>query len=402
MLENKPSVLFWVHTFPRFSETFIRDQVCRLLDEGCDVFVYGKSFVTNQKDALIGFEKYNLFKRFVSRHDVRTTKVRTNKYLNYFKKVYSLCRHKRFSVNKYLSYVIKNRTLEVQSICIAHFCIENNISIIHAHFGPNGELAVKLKELGLKIKVVTTFHGYDVRLGLETPAMYRTLKKLGDVIISISPYNKKILGDIGFRPDVIYDLPNAIDTHFYCPKPERKTNLEVIPIITVGRLVEEKSIHIAVQALKNVQDRASQYDFKYTIVGEGELRNSIEKLIKDVNLQDKVTLVGAKNSLEVRDALQDAAIFILSSSREAFPTVLMEAQATGLVVIATDVGSVSSIAVHGTIVPSNDAEAMADAIITTFEDKANWKTKGLQNRDYIVSNYNSQTLTQKLIAIYNE
>lgn len=402
MLENKPSILFWVHTFPRFSETFIRDQVCRLLDEGCNVFVYGKSFVNNQKDALIGFEKYNLFKRFVSRHDVRTTEVKTNKYLSYFKKIYSLYQHKRFSIKKYVSYVIKNRTLEVQSICIAHFCIKNNISIIHAHFGPNGELAAVLKELGLEIKIVTTFHGYDVRLGIETPEMYTTLKKLGDAIISISPYNKRILLDIGFRSDVIYDLPNAIDIDFYCPKPERKTSSGVMPIITVGRLVEEKSIHIAIQALKNVHDRTPQYDFKYTIVGEGELRNSIETLIKEVNLQEKVTLVGAKNSTEVRDTLQEGTIFILSSSREAFPTVLMEAQATGLVVIATDVGSVSSIAVHGTIVPPNDVEAMADAIIATFEDKANWKTKGLQNRDYIVSNYNSQTLTQKLIAIYNE
>jgi glycosyltransferase involved in cell wall biosynthesis len=58
--------------------------------------------------------------------------------------------------------------------------------------------------------------------------------------------------------------------------------------------------------------------------------------------------------------------------------------------------------VHGTIVAPNDVDAMADAIITTFEDKANWEAKGLQNRDYIVSNYDSHVLTQKLIAIYNE
>jgi colanic acid/amylovoran biosynthesis glycosyltransferase len=400
MLENKLSILFWIHTFPRFSETFIRDQVCRLLDEGCDVFIYGKSFVANEKEALKGYEKYNLIKRFVSKHDVRKTK--TNKYIDYLKKVYFLSCHKRFSTKKYLSYMIKNRTLNVQSVCISHFCLKNDISIIHSHFGPNGELATVLKQLGLQIKIVTTFHGYDVRLGLETPGVYKTLKKLGDVIISISPYNKKILLDIGFNPDVIYDLPNAIQTDFYCPKLKNQADSEVIPIITVGRLVEEKSIHIAIQALKNVRDIAPQYDFRYTIVGEGELRKPIEALVKEVNLQDRVTLVGVKNSLEVRDALQEAAIFILSSSREAFPTVLMEAQSTGLVVIATDVGSVSNIAVHGTVIPSNDIEAMTDAIITTFEDKVNWEAKGLQNRDYIVSNYDSHVLTQKLIAIYNE
>ena len=122
----------------------------------------------------------------------------------------------------------------------------------------------------------------------------------------------------------------------------------------------------------------------------------------ETGLEGQIQLLGVKNSLEVRNLLQEAAIFILSSSREAFPTVLMEAQASGLVIIATDVGSVSSIAVNGTIIPPNDEEAMANAIITTLENKENWNQIGLKNRNYIVSNYDSHTLTQQLIAIYNE
>lgn len=402
MSNHKPSILFWVHTFPRFSETFIRDQVCRLLDQGCDVFIYGKSFVTNQSATLKGFEKYDLFNRFISRNAIRATKPNTNKYLNFLIKIAFLSRHKRFDLKKYIGYVFKNKRLDIQSLCIAHFCIQHDITVIHAHFGPNGEEATVLKLMGLQIKIVTTFHGYDVRLGLEDPTIYKNLKKLGDAIISIAPYNKKILLEIGFRPDVIYDLPNGIQTDFYTPDPQKKTTSNTIPIITVGRLVEEKAIHIAIKALKKVYDKAPQYDFKYTIIGEGELREPLEALIEETELKDKITLLGAKNSVEVRDALQQASIFILSSSQEAFPTVLMEAQATGLVVLATDVGSVSSIAVHGTIVPPNNTQAMADAIITTFEDKANWHTKGLQNRDYIVSHYDSYSLTEKLIKIYNE
>ncbi len=402
MLENKPSILFWVHTFPRFSETFIRDQVCRVIDEGCEVFIYGKSFVSNQKEALKGFEKYDLFNRFVSRNAVRAGETNTNKYLNFLKKLSYLVRSGRFDFKKYLGYIIKNKKLAIQSVCIAHFCAKNNISIIHAHFGPNGELASILKELGFQIKIVTTFHGYDVRLGKETPSMYTALKQFGDAILSISPYNKQLLLDIGFDPHRIYDLPNAIHTDFYCPSVKKEKDSDIIKIITVGRLVEEKSLHIAIQALKKVREKAPQYPFAYTIIGDGELRAPIEKWISESGLQDMITLAGAKNSLEVRDALQKAAIFILSSSREAFPTVLMEAQATGLVVITTDVGSASSIAVNGTIVPTNDVEAMTQAIITTFEDRENWTAKGLKNREYIVSNFDSQILTKKLIHIYNE
>ena len=402
MVRNKPSVLFWVHTFPRFSETFIRDQVCQVIDQECNVFIYGKSFVTNQEDALKGFEKYQLEKRFISKHDVRASKSGSNKYKNYLEKLFFLRKNKRFSFAKYVKFILKKRSLEVQSLCIAHFCVKNDVSVIHAHFGPNGELAVQLKELGLQIKVVTTFHGYDVRLGLETPEIYKDLIHLGDAIISISPYNKKNLLDIGFKPEVIVDLPNGIHTDFYTPTTNTVADSDTIPIITVGRLVEEKSIHIAIKALKIVSDSAPQYNFKYKIVGEGELRPSIESLIAETHLEDKIQLLGAKNSLEVRNLLQEAAIFILSSSREAFPTVLMEAQASGLVIIATDVGSVSSIAVNGTIIPPNDEEAMANAIITTLENKENWNQIGLKNRNYIVSNYDSHTLTQQLIAIYNE
>jgi len=75
-------------------------------------------------------------------------------------------------------------------------------------------------------------------------------------------------------------------------------------------------------------------DYKLNIYGEGDLRDSLEKNIKSLNLEKKVFLKGTVNNL--KDKIYTVSLFILSSNYEGMPNSLMEAMSLGLPVISTD------------------------------------------------------------------
>ena len=103
-------------------------------------------------------------------------------------------------------------------------------------------------------------------------------------------------------------------------------------IITCGRLVKQKNHTMLVEAFSEV---VKEYPYaKLKIYGEGPLRNEIQCLINELDLEEKAFLMGATN--DVGKALQTAELFVLSSDYEGMPNALMEAMAAGVPCISTD------------------------------------------------------------------
>ena len=395
-------VLFWVDKFPTYSETFIRDQIISLIDNGIEVFIFSNHLKFDEIDSLKFFKSYNLTDKILSYSSI-LPKDKKNKIYNIFKILFRsiFTYNSLVYIKLFAKYFNTNRRFLLENIFLLDFIIKNKINIIHAHFGPNGPRASLLKELGLKIKLFTTFHGYDIRLGQSRGLnFYKKLFDNSTGIISISNYNFENLLKFGAHSTKIFNIPNGINTEFF-KRNEQISSGNKIKIVTVARLVPEKGLHIAIEAVKKLINKQPDLEIEYNIIGDGELKNSLEKLVIDYELVNIVKLLGRKNSNEVRDFLIHSDIFILSSISEALPTVIVEAQSCELPILATNVGSIKDMVKGGIVVKSNDLEAFEAGLLELIKLRENWRIIGKQGRDFVIKNFDIQDQTKKIIDMYN-
>lgn len=103
-------------------------------------------------------------------------------------------------------------------------------------------------------------------------------------------------------------------------------------IVSVGRLVEQKNQKILINAFSKIANKYPEYKLK--IFGEGNLKRELQKQIDDLNMKDRIYLCGVCDN--IKEELEKAKIFVLSSNYEGMPNALIEAMASGCAVISTD------------------------------------------------------------------
>ena len=135
-------------------------------------------------------------------------------------------------------------------------------------------------------------------------------------------------------------------------------------VLFVGRLSYEKDIPNLIYAFKKVQDSAPSH---LILVGDGPDRAKLEKLVCEENISKRVSFVGHQDNPYPYYAQSD--LFVLSSTREGLPTVLIEALAFGLKVVSTDCPSgpreILNNGVYGQLVRPGDSAALANSIISS-------------------------------------
>lgn len=140
-------------------------------------------------------------------------------------------------------------------------------------------------------------------------------------------------------------------------------------VVAVGRLIPEKNYPMLIKAFKSFSFRFP--DYILDIYGDGKERENLEKMVNDLELNDKVNLNhSCSNVLEI---IKDAEIYVLSSDLEGMPNALIEAMALGLTCIATDcpAGGPSELIIdgfNGFLVPVNDDSVLSDKLCIVAED----------------------------------
>src|ERR1700687_5312431 len=128
------------------------------------------------------------------------------------------------------------------------------------------------------------------------------------------------------------------------------------PIVTVGRLVEQKNHEMFLRAAAALSRDVSEVGF--LIIGDGPLRAALEEQARGLGIAERVTFAGERH--DVDEMLRQSSLFWLTSRWEGMPNVVLEAMASGLPVIATDVGGTRELlrsATDGFIVPEGDMAA---------------------------------------------
>jgi glycosyltransferase involved in cell wall biosynthesis len=295
--------------------------------------------------------------------------------------------------------------------------------IVHTHTakaGTLGRLAALTfnvtRRRGERCVVIHTFHGhvlsgYFGRLGdTAVRAAERTLSRLTDRIITISTSQRRDLCEV-FRvapPDrtVVVELGLDLD-ELLSLEPDARLrrelgfNADALVFTYVGRLVPIKDLPTLLEAFSLLAPRVP--DARLVVVGDGELRDALERRTRSLGLADRVRFAGWRRDLDAIYAGTD--VGVLSSLNEGTPVALIEAMAAAHPVVATAVGGVEDVVVHGRhglIVPARDAAAMADAMERLARDPDERRRMGQAARRDVAIRFSHTRLAAEINRTYRE
>lgn len=398
-------IAFIVNQFPSLSETFILNQVTGFIDLGHDVEIFAhKKF--RAKKVHSDVEKYNLMKK------VSYFEMSGNRFLRVVIAIILLFTHFHQGPEK----IIKSLNIfkygkDAFSLKLFYSLIpmlNKDFDIIYCHFGPNGILGSQLKEIGVKGKFITTFHGYDLSSYIvrNGEGVYKNLFAKGDLFLPISCYWKNILIKAGCDDKKMRVHRMGINLERYKYSKKRIQSGETIKILTIGRLVEKKGHEFAIRAMKKVTEKYKKIN--YIVAGDGPLRNQLEYLVDRLGISEHVKFIGSVDQNEVFKLYQQSHIFCLSSvtssqgDQEGIPVVLMEAQAAGLPIISTYHTGIPELVINGKsgfLVPERDIDALAERFIFLIEHPEIWEEMGRYGRRIVQKKYDIRILNKQLIDI---
>lgn len=279
--------------------------------------------------------------------------------------------------------------------------------ILHAHFGPVGNSFRFARELW-GAPLVVTFHGYDFCTlpRREGAHMYDNLFATVDAVTVNSGYTRKKVENLGCAAAKLRALPVGLDPQAFTFRERTLPDDETVRILTVARLVEIKGIEFIIRAIPLLRSRYP--NVRYDIIGDGPLRSKLQALICELELQQVITLHGAQEGSRVKQAMDCAHLFALTSvsvegDQEGQGLVLQEAQACGLPVICTNHGAFPEGIVpdrSGFLVPERDPAAIAERLSQLILRADRWPEIGRTGRQFVTEKYDISKLNEDVVEIY--
>ncbi len=200
-------------------------------------------------------------------------------------------------------------------------------------------------------------------------------------------------------------VAKGVDSHLFSPEGsghrDRMAGQDGPVVLTVSRLVPLKNVALLLHACAEARRRIPH--LRVAIVGEGPDRDRLVELSARLGLSDAVVFAGYVPHAETPAWYRSADLFALSSDFDNSPNVVLEAMASGLPVVATDVGGVSDFVrpgEQGALVPRGDASAMASAIVDLLSAPGRARAIGAANRTTAVTQYSWRASARQLLDVY--
>lgn len=335
-------------------------------------------------------------------------KLENNEHIRLTIPVYN-CSHRRFTL-RWLLDVLGGRLTGHYDL-YRHFVLKaSRASLIHAHHGPNGYEALRIKR-STSLPLITTFYGADMSVVPKVPGWmekYAELFSEGDLFLVEGSHMMQKLVELGC-PEGKVDIQHiAIDTeqfrfHARSPRGDGTINL-----LFCGRFTEKKGLMYALRAFSAVYQQFP--GLRLRIIGDGEQRQQVEQFVRKNNLERAVEFLGYQSHAVVAYEMDQADIFIHPSVTAAngdteggAPTILLEAQASGIPVLTTwhaDIPEVTLPGQSALLSKERDWEGLADNLFHFISKPDEWLSFGQAGRYHVEQNYNIRTEVIKLESKY--
>lgn len=398
----------FVYEFPALSETFVLGQMTGLIDNGCDVRIFAHARRAGEFPHG-DVARYNLLDR-TSYLDMPRSKL-----ARLCAAISLIGRHRRRCARALCrSLNVFRYGREALSLKLLFWTARlaeagDRFDVIYCHFGPVGRTAAFLRDIGaVKGKLVTAFHGVDVSASLrQNPGLYRHLFAQGDAFLPISRHWSKRLQAHGCDPNRLIIHHMGVDISRFRCRPREPDASGATRLLTVGRLVEKKGIIYALQAARLAHERGLR--LRYTIIGNGPLRQSLEAMTDELRIRDIVAFVGwcdqkgVLQKMYANDILIAPSITDRTGDQEGIPVTLMEAMATGMPVISTQHSAIPELVadgVSGILVAEADVESLAAAIEKLTRDPVRRAIMGRQGQAAVATDFDAAVLNQRLVHLF--
>lgn len=401
-------IAFLVTSFPNLSQTFISNQITGLIDRGYEIDVYAR-WLGEMSKVHPDVRTYRLCER------THFYRVPDNYLFRLFKGLKligaNLWRAPGILLRSLNFYKYGLHAASLQLLYGAIACLNQEpYDVIHCHFGPNGLMGAKLRDIGaLDGKLVTTFYGYDLsRYQYRSKRhYYRFLFREGDLFLAISETMRHRLVELDCDEKKILEHQLGVDLDRFSPSSQQWSNNGPVRIATIARLVPKKGIEYGIRAI--AQLLTDGYNVTYTIVGDGPLRYGMQQLIQELEVSNAVKLIGWQEQQAIIGILNSSDILLAPSvtgadgDEEGTPVVLMEALALELPVVSTRHSGIPEVvadSISGCLVPERDVEAMAKALAYLIEHPEVRSKMGRAGRATIEATYSVDRLNGRLVEIY--
>jgi colanic acid/amylovoran biosynthesis glycosyltransferase len=277
--------------------------------------------------------------------------------------------------------------------------------LFHAHFGPAGYRVV---DAGLS-PTITSFYGYDAseRTTLARwGRAYRHLFRKGAAFVAEGPAMRERLIELGAPPSRTHVIP--LIAHLDDWQPASLGDGESPRVLMTGRLVEKKGFAEGIAAF--AEARRSRDDARLLILGAGPEEERLRLVTRSLGLEDAVEFVAPQPRERFRDFMRSCHV-VLQPSRTASdgdaeggaPTTLLEAQALGRVIVATDHADIPNVVDRETalLAPEADAEALADRLTTALSAPEEWPSRGVAARRFVESHHGRNHVATLLGRLYD-
>ena len=389
--------------YPRLSETFILDELLGLEDRGVEVAIHSLlpptdgrfhadlSKVKGEVRYLPSLGSEGVFDAFASLRDLGARAVP-----NALDR--SLAFLDRVSVDHRAS-------LLIQAIHLAAAATKGSFDHLHAHFMTLPGRTAYLAHLFSGIPFSVTAHAKDIYLRTVNRDVFTEIAENATAIVTVCEANRRHIRDeVLRRPARIEVVYNSVS-----PSVTTKEGTLRDPrvVLSVGRLVEKKGFAVMLDACALLRDR--NVDFQCVLIGDGEEAERLRAQRARLKLEDRVQMLGAMPRDEVVRWMRRARVLAApclegtDGNRDALPTVLLEALASGLPAVSTPVGGIPEIidsGVEGLLTPPGEAAALADALQRLLTEPQLWDRIAEAGPKKAAARFHRSTNLPRLIDLF--
>jgi colanic acid/amylovoran biosynthesis glycosyltransferase len=390
-------IAYILKMYPRFSETFVLSELLELERQGATLRI----FSLKEPDDGIFHGDVALVRGKVTYVRLRRVDVLVGAHIRLLR------RSTRWYVRALLAALGRRRLASVKHFLkagvIADRVQREGVGHVHAHFASSAaSVALHVHRLtGLPYSF--TAHAKDIyRRDLDVDHL-RT--KLGQArfAVTVSDYNRRHLARLG--GDDVVRVYNGLDLRRFAPNGRSRDEPPLV--LAVGRLVEKKGFDVLIRACALL--RADGCRFQCRIVGKGELARELEALISALDVDQEVELSGPLPREALLDLYPRASVVVApcvvgrDGNRDGLPTVLVEAMALKVPVVATPVTGIPELVEDGRtglLVPERDPAALAAAIRRLIEERETARRLAEAGRERIERDFDLRANVSELRALF--
>lgn len=265
------------------------------------------------------------------------------------------------------------------------------------------DLPLILAARGLRRRLIVHIHGGELFASKPMPAWLKHLTAIGlagGPIIVLSEAEREVIEKRFPRAEVVV-LPNCVDLNDAASFERSYDDNEAINLLFLGRISAPKGIHVLYDALAAAAAKGVR--FRFVMAGAGPDADLYVARFREL-LGEQFVFSGVVTGAAKERLLQECQVFVLPSFFEGLPMALLESMAFGVVPIATAVGSIPSVVVHGQngiLVQTNDSAAIVDALECLASDRQLLRTLSTNGREAMVRHCNPESYVGRLRTVYH-